>query len=1192
MNLFTSIKQYHFVAKNSGIYNKLFDAQILKAMKFTFILITVALLQVSAKSPAQNVTLNLKDVSLEKVFRDIEKQTGFGFLYTKNMLQDAPKVNINLKNVSLEDALVICFKNLPLTFSIIEKTIVLKTTEKKTEEAKIPKLTPPVLDIKGRVVNENGEPMEGVSVVVKGTKEGTMTNKNGEFGLQLSSPKAILVFSSVGYEEWEVEVNHAKAVPLIKLIPLIKSGEDLIIVGYGKVERKKLIGSVGTYKPNELGAKPLTVDQMLVGRIAGVQVSPSSGVLGSATAITIRGVSTISNAGNAPLIVIDGVPMYGIDNTNNTTGSFKPSLGFAFSSPGSITQGGYTPPASFEQDPLATLNPDDIESIEVLKDAYANAIYGSRAAAGVILITTKKGSVGKPTVNIQFSNNIQQAFGRPSIMTGDQYVKFYNSLLDTLRRNPPTSSWPGTLANFQTGNNTNWLDQVLRNGKGVDLNASVSGGNDRTRYYLSGGYDKQESFIINNDFERAQARMNIENKFTDRFKIGTSIGLSYTNNNALNAQKIYTDAVLKAPNVPIKDSLGNYIWKAAGYTFNGITYPATNSYASTADVNPVGTAMTSTNYINEVRTTGNMFAEYRIADWINLRSEFGIDWLNGRAYSRDIAKPTASTGGAFETNNANRKYVLNNLININKTFNQHQFAVVLGQSFEKSVESTTSTQGIGFLNDQILSIGSATTRTVVGDLQQSWALFSVFGRLDYTFKNKYLLGVTDRVDGSSRFSANNRYLSFPSFSAGWIISNENFIKQVRFVNELKIRTSIGFTGTDGGSGYYGTQGVYALNGTNTWGNTSALQVSSPSNPNLKWQHTRTIDAGLDAKLFNSRLNINVDYYNKHTSNMLALAPLPGFIGFTSQLQNLGEMRNAGFEITLETRNIVKKDFQWTSSFNIARNTNIITRLYLTDSIKNALNNAQPGGRIWLQGQSATAFTLFKWGGVDPANGNPIWVGNDKTTSEVPWDIFYTGVVNSSIEVARQRANSGDALPKFFGGFSNRLRYKNLSLDFFFSFASGNKVFNGAKAALYNYTSADAPNLSPDMLNYWKQPGEITNIPGLMNSSSIAKFSPTATQSFDYTVQRTSDRFLEDGSFIRLRNLTLAYNFPVGTLNRLGIAKSRISVYVQADNVFIITKYSGIDPEVSAYGSSALSAGFDELTLPNPRTYRFGFKFGL
>jgi TonB-dependent starch-binding outer membrane protein SusC len=733
---------------------------------------------------------------------------------------------------------------------------------------------------------------------------------------------------------------------------------------------------------------------------------------------------------------------------------------------------------------------------------------------------------------------------------------------------------------------------VLRTGVGYNVNATISGGNDQTRYFFSAGYNKEESYIIKNDLTRGQARMNLEQKFSDKFKLGASAGLSFTNNNALNAGRMYYDAVTKAPNVPVTDSLGKYLWRPTSYTYYGYATNNYNSYGPGSDINPVGNANTSINYIKDNRAIGNVFAEAKLSSWLNLRSEFGVDWLNSRGYNREIDKIGSPNGAAFETVTQNYKYVINNLLNFNKTFGKHQLQAVIGQSFEKSVENRISTQGTNFLNDQLLSIGVATTRTVVSDLQQSWALFSAFGRIDYTYNNKYLLGVTNRIDGSSRFAYNRRYLQFPSFAAGWVISNEGFMKNVKVVSELKLRGSMGFAGTDGGGGYYGYQGQYGINGTNTYAGNTLLQVTTPANPNLKWQRTRTIDAGLDAKLFNSRVTVNVDYYNKTTKNLLAAVTLPGFLGFTSQRQNLGEMRNSGFEITINSRNVESKNFKWTTSFNIARNRNVLTKLYSVDSLRNALNNALTNGRIWLPGQSATAFYLYQWGGVNPANGNPIWIGSDKTTSEIPFDILYISDPNSTLLTNGQRVNRGDALPKFFGGIENRFQYKNLELGFFFSFASGNKVFNGAKAALYNYTSSDATNLSPDMLTYWKNIGDVTKIPALRNISALSKNNPTATQLFDYTVQRTSDRFLEDGSFIRLSNITLAYNFPNNMLNRLGITQSRIRIFAEANNVFIITKYSGIDPEVSAYGSSALSGGFDEITMPKPRTFRFGFKVGL
>jgi TonB-dependent starch-binding outer membrane protein SusC len=763
--------------------------------------------------------------------------------------------------------------------------------------------------------------------------------------------------------------------------------------------------------------------------------------------------------------------------------------------------------------------------------------------------------------------------------------------LDTLRRNPPTPYWPGTLGYFQKGYNTNWVDQIFQTGVGHNVNANISGGNEQTRYYLSAGYNNEESYIINNELTRGQLRMNLEQKFSNKFKMGASAAFSITDNKALNAGRMYADAISQAPNMPVKDSLGNYLWRSTSYTYYGYATPNYTSYGSTNDMNPVGTGYVSNNYVKDYRALGSVFGELKLTSWLNFRSELGFDWFNTRAYNREIDKIGTPKGAAYETNTQNNKYTINNLLNFNKSFGKHQLQAVIGQSYEKSLENRVSTQGTTFFNDQILSIGASSVRTVGADIQQSWALLSLFSRVDYTYNNKYLLGFSGRMDGSSKFAYNNRYLKFPSFAAGWIVSNENFMKNIKVINELKLRGSVGYTGTDGGGGYYGYQGQYALNGTNTYGSNTLLTVSSPANPNLKWQRTSTIDAGIDLKMLNNRLVVNVDYYNKYTKNLLTSMPMPGFMGFATQSQNLGEMRNSGFEVTLNSTNILSKNFRWTTSFNIGRNRNELTKLYSVDTLKNALNNSLSNGRVWLPGESATAFYMFKWGGVNPANGNPIWIGRDKTTSEIPFDILYATERNSTVLINNQRQYMGDALPKFFGGMENRFQWKDFDFGFFLSFAYGNKIFNGVDAALYNYTNTNAMNLSPDLLNYWKKPGDITNIPALVNPSSLGRLSPTSAQVYDYTVQRTSDRFLEDGSYIQLSNVTLAYNFPKAMLNRLGLRNSRIRLFAEANNVFYITEYSGIDPTGSAYGSSALSSGFDEITLPKPHTYRFGFKVG-
>lgn len=1150
-------------------------------MKLISIFLLAACLQATANGYAQKVTLSEKNAPLQKIFQQIHQQTGFQFFYEDELLDKSGNIEIKVKNVSLEEALTLCFKNLALKFSIVNKTIVV--TQKAATEVPIVTDPPLPIDVRGRVVNENGEPMEGVSVVIKGTKQGTVTNKNGEFVIDVNPSGGVLVFSSVGYEDWEIEITEKqRAVPLVKLKPAIKAGDDIVIVGYGKVEKRKLTGSVGILKPDLIGANPLSADKLLQGRIAGVLVSPASGVPGTPSAITIRGVSTLSDAGNSPLIVIDGVPTYGQDRGNNTTNYSASSSPVSLSAPSQ--KNGYTARNQFERNPLSDINPDDIESIEVLKDAYATSIYGSRAAAGVILITTKKGNVSKPSINISFSTTTQRPFALPDIMSGNEYASFYSAYYDTINNRRPTAFWPPANRSFKQGFNTNWLDEIVHKGVGYDITASISGGNEKTKYFISGGYNKEASYIIKNNLQRYQGRINLETKLSNRFKVGTSVSLSYTNNNALNAQRGYFDAVSKAPNIPVFDSLRKYAWRA-NYSATNIV----NGVAPLRDMNAVGTVSTGKNYVNDLRSIGSVFAEFKLTEWLTYRFDFGVDWYNTRAYSREIDKQGTLRGSATESIINNFKTVLNNLLNFNKRFGNHSISGVLGQTFERSKENSNVLTGTNFSDDRVLSISAASTRTVTTALQQEWTLASFLGRIDYAFKDKYLIGITNRIDGSSRFSLNNRYLSFPSVSAGWVISREDFMRNIKWLNELKVRGSWGKTGTDGGAGYYGSLGQYSFTTTGTtYAGTTIISATRPANPELKWQQTTNFDIGFDAGFLNNKIRITADYYSRLTKNLLALGGLPGYVGFSTQQQNLGELKNSGFELTISTTNIEKKNFRWTSSLNIASNKNIITKLYFAGGLDAAAAAEASGGRFWQQGNSATSFYLFQWGGVDPATGNPVWIGSD-TTSQTPFEIVYTG---STKNFNSQRKNMGDALPKLFGGFDNRFEYKNFEFSAFFTFATGNKVLNGAKASMYGFSSSEAPNLSRDILGYWKTPGDVTAIPALINSSNTAFFPGGTTQFFDYTLSRNSSRFLEDGSFLRLKNITLAYAFPKAVMKRVGIAESRIKIYAEINNVFIITKYSGIDPEVSAYGSSVIQSGYDEITMPNPRSFRVGFKIGL
>ncbi|MDI9358392.1 MAG: SusC/RagA family TonB-linked outer membrane protein [Phycisphaerales bacterium] len=1058
--------------------------------------------------------------------------------------------------------------------------------------------------IRGKIVDDStGKVLPFTNIEIN--KEVVQSNDSGYFNLvipyskieKLSLKDTVLptIIDRIGYKKKVVYLPiidtrdstlvASGQIPMIMLTKAVKNINEVVVVGYGSVDKDRLTGSVSTIKNNVVGGTPLSIDQLMQNKAAGVQISTANGTPGSAISITIRGLSSLNNNGNgnAPLIVIDGVPIYGIDQLSNTTTFASPQSGIGGNGP--TANSSVMPNNSFEQNPLASLNPDDIASIEILKDAYATAIYGSRGAAGVILITTKRGSVQKTTINAQVSTTIQTPIGLPKgLMNGDQYASFYTAFYDSLKNRNISPYWPPANSNFPKGINTNWLKNVIRPAVGIDASIDISGGNEKLRYYVSGAYNKTQSYIVNNDFQRVATRVNLDGKVNNHFSLGISVQVSYTNNNAINAGTIYFQAVQKAPNLPIYDASGQYLWRYGN-----------NPSGNSSDVNPLGIAYTGKNYINNFRTTGNFYLEYKIVPWLNFRTEFGVDLLTTIAYSRLIDKPSNPGGLAQQTTNLNFRYVSNNVLTADKKWgHQHALNVIVGQSFEQSTQNSSSFAGVGFLNDNILSIQSANTRSLLSAINQRWALLSYFTRANYTFLERYIVGITYRVDGSSLFSANNRFVGFPSISAGWIPSNESFWARLPFINSLKIRGSIGFSGTDGGIGFYGQQGQFAPTPNNdSYGNIGVIGAVQPNNPNIKWEKTTTIDGGIDVSFFqNDRITMTLDVYSKDTKGAILQSPLPSFLGFASVLQNVAEIRNAGFECLIKTKNITTSKFSWTSSINFATNKNTIVQLSSAYStFLSQFSNAQGGAnayQYWVVGKSASAFNLFNWGGIDKKTGNPIWIGADGSQYTLPISVVFE---NDAQLLEAQRQYFGDALPKLFGGFENDFKFHNFECSIFFSFSIGNKLFNGTKSSLYGYTSTSANNLSTDLLDYWQSPNSNTNIPALINNSNLVStfggYSIT-----DYTVSQYISRFLEDASFLRLKNLTIAYNLPNKVMARLHLKQVSCRFFIEGTNLFTITRYTGVDPEVSANGSNALVAGYDGLSLPNPRTFRFGIKIGV
>lgn len=1020
----------------------------------------------------------------------------------------------------------------------------------------------PLRKVTGVIKNTGMLPLTGVSVKVKGTNKGTSTNEKGEFSLLLK-PTDTLQITAIGFMPLECPCDR----PHLSLIlePADKTLDE-VVIGYGKEKKSNIIGSISSISAEEISKSPaVSFDNAIIGKAAGVFVNSSSGVPGSATGITIRGISTLNPDGSQPLIVIDGIPVYGSGkalNNKSFNASTLPSIGFG----GTHVSDRLDPKSEFENNPLASLNPSDIESIEILKDAYATAIYGSRGSAGVILVTTKKGTKGKPRFNVQYVTGKIDPIGNYSLLDGPQYNEIYTEYYRQL----------GLNYIFNSPYNTDWVKEVTRSAISQQLDLSMAAGGDKAQYFISGSYTSQPSYIINNDYQRYTGRINFSYNASRSLLVGVNMSMAYSLNTAMNAPAIWRNAVLKAPNLPVKNDDGSYAYGKGANPVGNI------------DINPVADAMLNTNQVENSEGLGNIFIQYSPIPALTFRSEMGVQFTNADAYTRRVKRPSGFGNDAVETTNGNKKLVINNTITFQKRMSAaHYINAMAGQSYEQSKESTLGVGGYDFFSDDIKSISAAGKKYITGANHQKWALVSYFARVNYEYRHRYLLGATYRIDGSSRFSKNNRYIGFPSLSAGWRLSEESFLKNASWIDEIKLRGSIGFSGNNSASSYYGSQGQYILNDNNlSYAGVQILQMAQPENPNLKWERTRSVDAGLDVSLWAGRLKITADYYERRIKDMILPSAIPLYQGWTLQPQNIGDMVNNGIELMITGDVLRKKDFTWTSSFNISRNNNKILRLNLGGEEVGYANEAYKYMKV---GEAAGQFYLYDWRGVDANTGNPLWGDGKGGISTTPPAALYAQVPDVNVF----RKTYGTALPDFFGGFANTFVYKEWELYAFASFASGNKMINGSLATLLTYSTEDANNLSSRILDRWLIPGHQTEIPRLVNAS-VTTAPGTSTGSIsDYTASRTNSRFLEDASYLRLRTISLAYNINENRIGNLtnGVVRS-LRIFARATNLLTITAYSGLDPEVNSFGSSAIQSGYDELTMPQNKMIQFGINIGL
>ncbi|MEO8795398.1 MAG: TonB-dependent receptor [Daejeonella sp.] len=985
--------------------------------------------------------------------------------------------------------------------------------------------------VSGKVTDSrDGTGLPGVTVVAQEVPGlGVQTDVNGNYRLSFPPNVKALVFKYLGYKQQVIPVT--AEVINVALVEDTKQLSEVVVVGYGTQIRQNLTGSIATVNARQIENQPVqSFESAIQGKAAGVTISSGSGKVGQGISIRVRGSSSVT-AGNQPLYVVDGIPVT------------SASVGDAVN---------YDP-----TNPLADINPNDIESIEVLKDASAAAIYGSRASNGVILISTKKGKNEKTTFTLNYFTGISEPAVRRKFLNAQQYVAlfsegainsgkydFANDISGYASEQAAIDDYVGYLESnldaFSAGTdwrnaavNTNWEDQSFRStANSSQYEISATGGNEKTRFFTSGSYSKQEGIYIQNAFTRVSGRLNLDHSATDKLTLGLNMNLARTKNDRVvndNAFSTPGQLVALPPIQPVIDPTTGRLSTTGPY-YNGLI-EARDAFFKTI----------------VYRNISNVFASYKLLPELNLRSEFGVDILNQTedGYQGRETQGNPSGNGNYRTASS-LNYTSNTFLNFNKDFGSlHNLEAVAGFSFQKQDLKTSQVVGEGFPSDDFKNLASASSITFGSSVGTNEALESYFARANYRYAEKYLVSVSARYDGSSKFGANNRYGFFPAASAGWILSKENFLKDQKLVSFLKLRAGYGFTGNSSIPDFQ----ALALFGASFYPNLPGYVPTQVPNPDLKWERTASFDAGLEFGFFNDRLSGDVSYYNKQTKDLLLNVNLPSTSGFATVLKNVGKLENKGVEVTLNSQNFVG-DFKWSTNFNISFNKNKIKDL----GGQVILGTGRAPQRA-IEGYPIGVFFTAKYAGVDPQNGDALYYLQDGTTT------------NDYNQAFRQVV--GDSNPDFSGGFTNNFGYKNFDASVFFQFVYGNDIYNGA--GIYQSANADFfDNQTVDQLDRWQKPGDVTSVPQarfLLGNGT-----------------RTSSRWLSDGSYLRLKSATVGYTIPGSVVNN---KFSNARVYVSGYNLFTSTKYKNGDPEVNTTTISNIDNGVDFYTAPQARTITFG-----
>lgn len=1117
--------------------------KLLLVMKLTAFLVLLFTVQVTATVYSQNkkLSLNMQGNTIKEVLQQIEAQSEYRFIYENEKVNLDTKVSIRVTDEVVEKILKQLFEKDGVSYSITENNLILinpsgqqiKNSVRESNGIQQQKM------VSGKVTDSSGGSLPGVSVAVKGTTNGTITDSDGNFKLLNLPVNAFLQFSFVGMKTQEIKVGSQTTIDIVLAVETVGI-EEVVAVGYGTQRKKDLTGALSSIKAKDLvNVSSPSFTSSIQGKIPGVYVSQTSGAPGGSSSVRIRGVGT--TGGNEPLYVIDGFPIGG----------------------GAASIAG----SSDKVDGLSIINPNDIESIQVLKDAASAAIYGARAANGVILITTKRGKEGNAKVALNASTGVQQLWKNPEFLNAEEFATLANELYKNSGMTPnPQWANPSSL-----GKGTNWIDLVFRNAKMQNYDLSISGGTQKLKTSLSLGYLDQDGTMIETFYKRYTGRVTADLKVNDKLDFGGSLAFTVTQakaqQNSVMNYGIFNLAQEMYPTLGPNDVIGG-----------------SSAYYTTQGDNPLLRAQSMDNQLKDSRVYGNAFGEYKIRNGLKFKTNLGIDSNNDTNTSWN---PSASRGfyvnpqavlGVTKTQGIN--LLIENTLSYSGIFQKHNISAVVGQTAQKNNYNWISVTARDFPNEQLQVVNSSTLALSRGAGSESdYALASYLGRVNYSYNDKYLLSASFRRDGSSNFGPNNKWGDFYAVSGGWNISAEEFMKKFEFINSLKIRGSWGQLGNDaiGSFGYLSTIRSGSSNDNYVFGAgqdiVTGSTISRPGNPDLKWETSEQINFGIDGSFFKDKLTLTADYYIKNTLDMLISLPVSVEAGFqSSPVVNGGKVQNKGFELVLGYKDDIGA-LHFDINGNISTLSNVVKSLGVGRPISGpTLTFTSMSASYTEVGQPIGYYRGYVVDGIYQSNSE---VNKTFQPNAVAGDFKYRDVNKDGLLSDLDKVKLGKPWPDIMYGMNLNLSYKGFDLSVMLQGVTGNQIFNSNKFAVYPikyFGGTGVVNAVKNVLNRWT-PGKGGNsVPGLKYVDANGNYA------------NLSSFYIEDGAYMRIRNIVLGYTIPSSAILKTNLLQS-VRIYVSAQNLFTFTHYSGFDPEVGS--TNPIRAGIDDGVYPIPRTFMTG-----